>query len=233
LVTSLLLVGLVATAASAQGFVRLSWDNCDPYVQDKGVGGIPGDAIVKQILSIAGEDRENFGHLTFLQAVGAGVVPDAWRFDAAGCPSAFDPTLFSASTDGVNPFTCPAFKSADEGPGFAVTYDGSKLQVELSQVYVTPFLPTASKRYTLWQLGYNLGTSVFFPPGDPNYCPGIEDPVCFHLLQSGLVLDIGVLEPLGFSEDFVTWQDPNNDLRCPLPTQSQESTWGTIKGMYR
>jgi hypothetical protein len=220
-------------ASYAIGMVRLSWDNCDPYVYDKGTADIPGNAIVKQIISIAGEDRTNFGHLTFIR-VGPN-TPDAWRFDVDGCPSNFDPDLLSASTDALNAFTCPAFKSSDEGPGFAVTFNPSDqlLRIELSQLYVTAFTPDITKRYTMWQISYNLSTSVFFLPGDPQYCVGIDDIVCFEIYPDPqLVIDVGVFGPLTLSEGYVTWNDPGSLILCPK-YQTLPTTWGAIKGLYR
>jgi hypothetical protein len=235
---------LLATPAvcMAIGSVRISWDQCNPYVGLKCAADIPTDAILKQVISIAGEGRSNYGHLTFIR-VGPN-TPDAWRFDADGCVSGLEPGLLTASTAPFDAGTCPAFRSTLEGPGYAVTFDSRAnfLTLELSNVYVTPFIPDAAKRYTMWQIEYDLRASYSLRPGDPHYCDGIGDGVSFLIAPNPkLVLDVGVFGDLYLEAACVAWNhsscssdvDPCCGIFGSCPVQTGPVTWGRIKSYYR
>jgi hypothetical protein len=210
---------LVPGEACAAGEVRLSWDGCEPHVANKNPEDVGEDGIVTQVLSITGEARTNRGHLIHLR-VGAN-VPDAWRFDKEGCPLTVNPNGIRASTKPADPSACASFKTGMEMPGWAVTYDveTGELGIELSQVYLEPFRPDSTRRYTLWQLHYDLGASLDPEAKEP--CAGITERLCFHISRTpGLLIDADrPLADLAVSESFVTWNDPENEQACPNPAE--------------
>lgn len=69
------------------GFVRLTWNECDPITQNLNFTG-PGQ-IATLIVSVTGSDHVNRGHRVkvAIRNLAAAGFPDAWRFDDAGCQS--------------------------------------------------------------------------------------------------------------------------------------------------
>src|SRR5687767_2543708 len=77
-------VGLIATPAlAAHGTLSLSWDTCSPVVANL---ESPVAGPVSLVASVTGNDQTHSGYFIrfFVHGVG-GPLPDAWRFDLAGC----------------------------------------------------------------------------------------------------------------------------------------------------
>ena len=220
--TSILLLG-VATTAFAQPAIRLSWDDCDPIVQNKNYAG---PSIYNLVASASNVASRNNGHRTKV-SIGPN-VQDAWRFDAGACQLG----NFAVSHNATK--LCPALQG---GPLLALdkyTFDAvsGKALFDVANSY-TVFIPNPATRYILYQAKFNHQFSVA-GAGDPALvCSFAADPLCFHLVSTELLLEGGSTIPFAPEQDFVTWNDPFNTQGCPGVVQAEATTWGRVKGFYR
>ena len=100
-------LGLAPASQAAHGVVDLSWGTCSPVVSSI---TDPASGPLSLIASQLGNDRIHKAyqvvfHLTAID----GIVPDAWRFDAAGCGSTSRIT-FNSSPPPALAKACPQFK---------------------------------------------------------------------------------------------------------------------------
>lgn len=221
--TSLLLLA-VASFAYAQPAHRISWDGCDPYVQNKDFAGA---AVYKLVASAINAGEPNNGHRTKV-SIGPDLA-DAWRFDSDGCQVG----QLSVGYGGVSK-VCAAYQGSNPLPLSAFFYDGvtGKAELDVSNTYDL-VARDPGVRYTLWQASFDHAFSDFGPQDPLLACGFVENPLCFHTVFTEMLLEDGSKIPWVLENEFVTWQDPNNDTRCPFATQAEPSSWGRVKGMYR
>ena len=220
--TSVLLLG-VATAAFAQPAVRLSWDNCDPYVQNQQYVGPINYNLVMSAINVS---DPNNGHRT---KVSIGPIAEAWRFDGLGCQ-----TGQYGVSHGAVAKACPAMQGQNPLGLDNYGYDQgtNKVLFDVANAY-DRFDVDPAQRYTLYKATFNHAFSTG-GDGDPAlFCRFADDPACFHIVGTELLLLDGTSIPMVLENDFVTWQDPNNDGGCPGATQTRDASWGRVKGLYR
>ena len=233
ILAALTLVVGFAGAAHAQGCARLSWGTCDPWVENANFTGPAVYTLVESALGIA---DQNVGTDSNIHIGGSGAgVPDAWRFDDAGCQTGGQLSLNPGALSKV----CPVLKGLNSLTITNFALDAAKeADLRLSITYDV-FTPNPATRYTLWLVGFNHGFSSVGPtPPDQSSCGGAEQ--CENLvLTTALYLNTAnQLKPLGncgdtdshfpggFPSGFATWNGG-----C-LPVAAQPSTWGRVKGMY-
>src|SRR5262245_45973924 len=97
------LTATLASMAHAEGCARISWASCDPW--NKNIPFSPSPLVL--VYSATGLSSANVGTDSNLHIYPA--VPDAWRFDDAGCQTGSQLLL------GTNAFNkaCPALKGAN------------------------------------------------------------------------------------------------------------------------
>ena len=237
---------------AANGTVDLTWGTvCAPVVAN--INPPPGDQNtsnpVSLIASVIGNDQTHSGYeVGFLLGDATKQVPDAWRFDAAGCQGVSFITINHVPPGSASK-TCPAFN----GPvsvlqikeyGFVEApsvYDLTLIKGLLANAYPAGNTTVAATRYFLAQFLFEHQYSVN-GPGTPGLtCGGFDTPMCVALLQ-GLR---GVEEGSGSKYvNFATGQEIPFDLSannfltvhsqggCPT-TPAQNATWGQIKSQYR
>ena len=99
-------VGLLLAVAASTSYgetVRLSWSSCDPWNRNSDFVG-PG--LYSLVLSAIGCNGPYVGHESVIE-IAPGPIPDAWRFDDAGCQTsnqmALNPNFFSKSCPTISP----------------------------------------------------------------------------------------------------------------------------------
>lgn len=234
---SALLLGAMATTASAQGSVSLNWDSCVGPI-DKAV--TPGST-ASLYGSVLGHSTPHKAYQIwmFFGAGNAGAMRDAWRFDPAGCQGSSFITIDHLAPAAVVK-SCPTFQgtlpsiqikdySFDPLTGktravIANTYpDGNFVQVNPAQ------------RYFLARFLFDHTFSVVGATTPGVDCGGVETAVCGHIIfnkASWLNMD-GVEFPWAWQQEYVTANDPGNSTGCPGATPAAPTTWGAIKHTYK
>lgn len=198
---------------------RLSWGTCSPQVANQAFLG-PG--IYTLVLSAKGNATTNYGHDSQLTIHPA--VPDAWRFDNAGCQTE---QRLDLRVEGIGD-TCPAMLGLNSLTitSYFLDVDGSAaLRLAITYDNITT---TQDQRYVLWKIGFDHTHSVAGTDADPQTCDGAATPLNFAVtsqigLPGGLYL-ITTMEP---GDQVVTWNGGVSHARI------QQTTWGRLKGMYR
>jgi hypothetical protein len=217
-------------AVAGEGLLRLSWDGCDPIVENKDYLGDGRSQIATLVLSVSGCDLENNGHRSVL-VIGPD-VPDAWRFDDTGCQTG----QLEIRHSGVSK-ACPGFQGARPLGLYLFNYVPGPRNVELdiANTY-DAFTPLSGQRYTLWQARFDHRFSTSGSGGSGGACSFASSPLCFRVpgeaRRPELLLVDSSITYFSWEKDWVTWQDPVNAIHCPL-IQAQDSTWGKVKGLYR
>jgi hypothetical protein len=217
---------MIATPLWAEPTLRMSWDHCDPLVQNRSWQN-PG--LYRLVLSATNVDVPVIGSSVEI-AIGP-EVSDTWRFDSEGCQAgrifAFAPALSKTICSGmlsgeisVEVSTMP--NRPPDRPVLQVTVMGT-----------APGAWDPSHRFTLINIDFDLRYVVAGPPVGL-LCGGAEVPVCLHIVGAKYLVSDETEEQVWILEnDYVTWQDPNNNLGCPGATQGESRTWGRLKGLYR
>ena len=221
--TSLLLLA-VASFAYAQPAHRINWTGCDPVLTNM---DFTGPALYKLVASAINAPEPNNGHRTKV-SIGPD-VQDAWRFDSDGCQAG----QLSLSYGGASK-TCVAYQGSNPLALSAYFYDPvtGKALLDVSNTYDL-VARDAAIRYTLWTASFDHAWSDFGQQDPLLACGFVENPLCFHTVFTEMLLEDGSKIPWVLENEFVTWQDPMNDLRCPFATQVESSSWGRVKGLYR
>jgi len=234
-----LLTVSAGVAHSQNGCARLSWDTCDPWVQDKTFSG-PG--LYRVVESMSGLTDPNVGtdsQISFPFLFGG--TPDAWRFDANGCQTG---TQLSVSGSGAP--GCPAMGSNPQ-TSYQFSYDTylGTVSLHLTSSY-SEFTPSPATRYTLWQITFDHSYSSVGPsPPDNSTCGGAQ-------LSGQLNFDFAQVTPAsgppinlppcdvhmeGFC-GYLTWNggmltDHLGGPCSPVPVPVLPATWGRLKSLYR
>jgi len=206
-------------AEGRDGTWRLSWGTCSPQVSNQNFAG-PGP--YQLVLSVAGASQTSVGHESEIHIRPA--VPDAWRFDNAGCQTASGFTVFRTGLlscppmSGKNPLTISFYKLSDTGDGSAVLH--------LAETY-DPFVPDPTKRYVLWRIFFNHQYSIAGQDSDPETCDGAGQTLGFKAVPAFLLTTNQWWAAAHDPQDMpVTW---NGDA----PVRTIPLTWGKVKSLYR
>jgi hypothetical protein len=228
------MLGILAVAGvshAAVGTVSMTWDGCTgPVDKTTNVG-----ASYALFLSVIGQDEPHKAYdVRFLYGNASQEVPDAWRFDAAGCEGS---TLIQQN---VISKSCPAFMQSAANlqirkvqfspplDPFATTL----MQVLLANSYsagVTSVDPNT--RYLLEQVRFDLTDAVAGAGSPPATCGGFEQAMCFRLSRA-VWLDLNGSEHYFELESYNTHASFNGPSPCAF-SPARATTWGSVKGQYR
>lgn len=211
---------ICATGAALDtgAYLRLSWGTCTPQVSQQ---EFHGPDVYTMVISARGVPFTNSGHDT--QVTITPDVPDAWRFDDAGCQTLARLSLKHQALGadcpamvGTNPLAITDYQVYPGGATLrlAITYDE---------------LPTdPQQRYVLWKVGFDHTQSVAGSDSDPSTCDGAEVPLTFAASSQVLLTQTQHNMPV-VPETFdapVRWTGTQ-------PVKTRATTWGRVKSLYR
>ena len=221
------------------GTVSFTWDACDgPLKKSTSAPGI-----YTAIVSVLGTEILHKGYdLKFVYGDGSQTVPDAWRFDAAGCQgSTFISIDYLASKTIAK--TCPSFmqdspyplsiKRAEFVPPFE-PYASTLMWVELATSYPEGVQAVdPATRYFLGGLKFDHTYSVVGAGDPPNTCGGLETPMCFSLYEARVVDDTGLEYQFARDPYFPTLTFNDDSAVSCGAVPARATTWGQVKAQYR
>lgn len=228
---SLLAVTSTSWAQNAQ--IMVSWGaSCPTIVRNQDFTG-PGTYHLWVGAKNLSPADKNYGYDVRL-FYGPG-VPDAWRFDDAGCQTGSKATAANVP----NSPSCPALLG---GLPLAITgfdYDNQvpqRMMVILAVAY-DDLTPAAGGTYTLWDIHFDHASSVAGTDSDPATCDNAGEPLTIGFADptdpnwaSYMGLSDGSYEKFHFADpadQFVSW---NTDH---APVATKPVTWARVKGLYR
>jgi hypothetical protein len=233
---------------AANGVVELTWGTtCTPIVQDI----TPTAAPTSMMASVTGNDQtHNSYQVRFLIGDATHNVPDAWRFDAAGCQGAPFITI-NHLPPGSAAKTCPAFQGTNPSiqikdysfvaPGGQ--YASTLIRGVCANTYPAGFTSLAATRYFLTQFIFDHTSSVNGAGSPGVTCGGFETPMCIVLLQgdrsnqtqggttSFITLADGLEHP--FDPSLTNYWLATHGQGACQGTPVENKTWGQIKSQYR
>lgn len=233
-----LLLGFAGAAHAQNGCARLSWGTCDPWVEDR---NYTGPAVYPLVYSMFGVSAANVGtdsqirirHFNFPGAGGYS-TPDAWRFDDSGCQGGSQLSLNNnplskacPAMKGTNPLTITQYALDVDGSAFlrlAITYDN--------------FTPSASTRYTVWNILFDHSFSTVGPSDPGNTCGGAELCENFSFDFAGVLAVTGQLINLPACDRDVYYGAFDGTVAlwnggCVIFDPAEPTTWGKVKAHYR
>ena len=221
--------------------LRLSWGTCSPQVQNANFAAATFNMVVSARNLTAAD--ANVG--TDVTVYVGPNVPEAWRFDDAGCQTGSQITFNPAALSKA----CPVMKGANSLTITNAAYDpagtaGPRLNIRLAITYDT-FTPAPGTEYTLWQVGFNHAFSAAGTDADPNTCDQGDLPQCIGATKgvsttdpqtnpSILLAATGIPVPFLYAspdDEFLTWNSIAAGGCNPVP--ALPATWGKVKGLYR
>jgi hypothetical protein len=105
----LAMVAVAGTSHAADGVIDMSWNVCAPVQQDL-TTSTPGQYSL--YTSVLGIDQAHQAYeVTYIYANSSSTVPDAWRFDPAGCQGSSFVTIDHLAPSAVAK-VCPSFQGA-------------------------------------------------------------------------------------------------------------------------
>ena len=238
---------IIATQGhAANGVIDITWGGlCAPVVQNITPATTPATSLIASVL---GNDQTHTGHqVVFLIGSANRDVPDAWRFDAAGCQgSSFLTMNHLAPASAVK--TCPSFAGAStvlniKEYGFVATgsiYDPDTMYGLIADAHPDGVTALPGTRYFLGQWLFDHSFSVAGPGTPGTDCGGFETPMCVALLTGNrhVVFEGGTSNYVAggvefpFDEGPNDWRSTHGLAGCPA-TPVQNRTWGHIKSQYR
>ncbi len=223
---------LSAVPAVAQT-IDLSWNACSPITVDWTAHA---GAKVTAYASAFGQSQAHKAYeVWWVIGDAESRIPDAWRFDAAGCNGGFYefspqpasglakscPPLVPAATQ---QFVIAQYQFAPAALGFANTMGNGFLAVS----YPTGSTSTnPATRYHAVRFTFDFTFAVEGPGAAGSTCGGLERPLTLRIVpERAAWLDLDEVQH--------EWQLGNSTLTVNGGADpNTASTWGTIKGQYR
>ena len=220
----LLAVSIASVVQASNGTVRLSWDGCDPLIQNQNYNG---PQLYRLVASASGSTAPNNGYRIKVR-IKPGPIPEAWQFDETGCQSGRLAISHSAVSK-----SCPAYQGARPLGlhNYSVEQYGTAL-LDIANTYDL-FAPSASSRYTLWTAVIDHAVAAASRWQTLANCSGVENPLCLVIEGTELLLADGPIASYQIENEFVIWQSPGNEVGCPDFRPRVDGTWGRVKGMFR
>jgi hypothetical protein len=232
--------GSAQILGTAGGSVDLSWDRCAPIVTDKEM--TPGPLVLYASLTGHAIPHQAY-QFWFLVAPcwPSNVLPDAWRFDAAGCQGSSRVSIEHVAPPEVAA-SCPSFQGDLESIqiqtfqlsppalGYPTTWGNGVLQNAYPAGNTTQVDP--AQRYFLGRFVFDHSQSTFGPtvPGDG--CGGLEKMLLIYLVPG----KVSWLDLAGSEFEFSPGNRSigvNGGYPWCWPDPVQPATWGSIKAQYR
>jgi hypothetical protein len=222
-----------ALPAGADPSVRLSWGSCDPVVANQDFAGPDTYRAVISGTGIAGTYIGFELQLIVLPSDG-GPLPDAWRFDAAGCHT---PTELDANYYGISK-ACPRFPGGSFWTGLGAYIDHPGTPPNSLWIYLSllesAVVTDPATRYALVEVLFDRSRSVVGPGTPGETCGGAEVPVCLYLAEAHLYPPDPPDVPMTLENAGITWQGAHyGDGICSAAIPVQPSTWGRLKALFR
>ena len=243
-------MALLVGSASAAPTIDLSWSGCSPVLHDR---VLPPGATASDLYVIASGLPEPTKAYTFKLYMGSevgacspNVVPDAWRYDNAGCEGL---ALMTTSLDSKS---CPTLVGSST-PVLAnsLQYDALVQQLVLTFSASYPTQPAnPGTTYSLLHIRFDHTYAVQGAGNPPSTCGGFEKPMCFTLwggfdghgncygpgqVEYGAYLaEDGTTHPFSAGAvDANSFRIDSSIQACNLATPVKPTTWGAIRGQYR
>lgn len=233
---------VATTGQAADGIVDITWGTtCTPIVIDI----TPTAAPLSLIASEIGNDQNHTGYqVRFLIAAADRTVPDAWRFDAAGCQGvAFIQLNHLPPATAAK--TCPAFQQGASSVQIKdysfspVTYPSTEIRAVIANTYPAGVTANPATRYFLAQALFDHTFSVTGAGTPGETCGGLEVPMCVALLTGLREGGEGTTSYLRMADNVEvpflpgnTFLTTNGSAGCPA-TPVENKTWGQVKSQYR
>jgi len=228
-------VSLASDCAAQVPFAVLSWGpDCGGVLRNVNFAGPRSYSLWVWVKNLT-PDNENVGFQIFLTcSTSIEDVPDAWRFDDAGCQTG----RFASDQGG----SCPSMLGTDPVGIVQVEHDATEHRMIFGYtVSYNPMIPAPGTVYTLWHLSFDHSLSVAGSDGNLATCDHVDDPVCFMIaapndpaFQSYLLSPSQVKTPFAFGnppDQYASW---NASANCPQAIDPTEpGTWGRVKSLYR
>jgi len=166
-----------------------------------------------------------------LAPLDGGAVPDAWRFDAAGCQGDYGllwDTYIAAAVK-----TCPLNLPPNQQSVWHATslaQEGDRLRLEFERVFGGPPDVATGDRLVL-SLRFDHLWSVAGPATDAEHCGGFERGVCVRLIEATHESFAGLVRPYVRTNSVYSANAGGLGSCEVVPVRA--TTWGAIKGQYR
>jgi hypothetical protein len=236
LVVFVFVLACAPAADAAHGVVDLSWDQCSPVVSAR--SDMAGIDSVGLIVSVQGNDQAHSAYQVHFQ-LGAmdDTVPDAWRFDTAGC-QVNGSLLIYPSPMGALSKVCPAFQGTAETISFGdcelfpagTGYPTTLIRGRLVNYYPSGQTAQPAQRYFLAEFRFDHSHSVNGPGTPGNSCGGLEVPIVIRLL-----FDQGNGQATSYLSGGMefSFEPGNTVVTANDAVPATPATWGQIKSQYR
>jgi hypothetical protein len=219
-----------AAPADAQAFIDMNWSGCfgvaatvtnvnyttaanyDLYISAIGLDAAPGELYWGHDVSVL---------------IGPN-LPDAWRFDPAGCETTNFVEVGYLNTGVAG---CGGLRNGEDVPINTYTYDAitGVAEIEGSDAYAAAGgrLAVPTTTYLLYRFRFPLDESI---------CAGTAQKICFAGKRNDFAVGTEPATAHLYNPPWRTvwasFNDDGNTLPCPaVPTNP--STWGRLKGLYR
>jgi hypothetical protein len=239
IIGTLVLLSLgVSPARAANGVVSLTWDGCTgPMLKTSS-----GPGIYSIYVSVLGIDVPNKAYdVRVVYGDVNQLVPDAWRFDAAGCHTASALTIDQLPLLAESK-TCPPFMQ-ESAPSLQIKdvgfsppsdpYPNSLMRLVLANSYPNGVsIVEPLTRYHLGRFVFDHALSVEGPGTPGSTCGGLESAMCFKLFKATFLDMNGIETPFNYPAiPAVTMNDLQQASCSAVP--ARPTTWGQLKNQYR
>ncbi len=236
------LLATTATNASGAG-VNFAWNSCfgeGTGVSNKNFACASNDGSQVAVGSFVAPTHlvalQGYQMIIDLQSAGS-ALPPWWQFRNIGtCRQISLSANFVGSPANqvcVDPY-------AGGGVGtinlYSIAYKGNPTRAHLDMISAntTPGPIDANVEYAAFNVVINNAKTV-----GTGACAGCATPVCLvlnniNLIQSGVAGDFRLTQAANPGSNYITWQGGAvGGLGCPAATPTRNSTWGSVKSLYR
>lgn len=236
--SALAALALAAPVHAADGTFNLSWDSCVGPL-DKTIGAAaPAASLYGSVIGFDVPFKAYQVQL-LLGNSSTTAVPDAWRFDAAGCQGSSFITIDHLAPAAVVK-TCPTLQGAvnsiqikdvSEVRTTALPYDGDYLRITMANALGDNVVtPVAATRYFVMRALFDHSFSVVGATTPGVDCGGVEQSICIATIVATYLDANGIEMNWGMGGNRAA--TVNGAAGCPAsPTTT--TTWGAIKSQYR
>ena len=247
MLTGLAILSVLAFAGrseAASGTVSMNWDTCTGPIDraSAGAGTYP------LLVSTLGIDFLHKAYdVKIIYGNASQTVPDAWRFDAAGCQTTSQvsfvmtwgkapPAYAAGCGDKMMQTSSPSLPITDAtlngGTSTAGLYNDNLMRLVAANSYPNGVATiNAATRYLMVAVVFDHAFSVDGASDPGLTCGGLIEPICFKLQNAG-VLDINGIESQMDRPGGVVSASFNGASACSAVPASAK-TWGQIKSQYR